>query len=63
MIDIPDKKCRAQEFYTRVRGMALRHDIPKCTKSGYNCCWFGDETKCNSYVKVAHEEGGDDGSK
>ena len=57
MNTIPIKKCKLQEFYTRIPGLAIVHEIPKCKSSGWNCGWYGEETKCNRYVKP-YKEGG-----
>ena len=41
--------CVAQEWYTQVYTLCLKHEIPICRRTGFSCCWVGDEAKCNHY--------------
>lgn len=56
VIDVPQQKCRAQDFYTKVMCMSIRHEVPICRRCGFTCTWYGDEAKCNHYECA--EEGG-----
>lgn len=49
MSDVPQQKCRAQEFYICVMDMCICHEVPICRRCGFNCIWHGDEAKCNHY--------------